>query len=139
LGYTPFTISPTPVDENHCLWRREGATAYAYTVPLALLQTRYEPLGAALTIPIRDYTRQADTITVDVTTPNEDTVLVVQENAYPGWRVTVNGDSAELESVGGLVGVVLPANGSYRVEFKYRPPLLMVGAVISALTAIALG
>jgi uncharacterized membrane protein YfhO len=65
-------------------------------------------------------------------------VLVVGETAYPGWEVSVNGESAPLESVGGLMGVTLPdqLTGTTQVIFSYRPYWLYVGGVITLMSAL---
>ncbi|MEO8397716.1 MAG: hypothetical protein ABI700_32275, partial [Chloroflexota bacterium] len=69
--------------------------------------------------------------------PNDASVVVVQEVSYPGWRVEVDGKPADLESVGGLIGVVLPAgNTPHVVYFAYRPPLVFWGEVITIISAV---
>jgi uncharacterized membrane protein YfhO len=66
-------------------------------------------------------------------------VLIVQESAYPGWQVRVDGQRVRLEVVDGLVGVAIPrGEATYTVEFVYRPPLVMVGGALSIITALVL-
>lgn len=58
-------------------------------------------------------------------------VLVMSENALPGWRVSVNGKAREWREVNGCFRAVeLPA-GEHRVVWKYRTPGLRLGAAIS--------
>lgn len=65
-------------------------------------------------------------------------ILVLSENDYPGWRVYVDGQSADLLRVNyALRGVQLPA-GDHQVSFVYRPWSVMGGLLLSLLTAAGL-
>lgn len=65
-------------------------------------------------------------------------VLVLGENDYPGWRVYVDGQSANVVRVNyALRGVVIPA-GDHQVSFIYRPWSVMGGLLLSLLTAAGL-
>jgi len=65
-------------------------------------------------------------------------LLVLSENHYPGWRAYVDGEAADLLRVNyNLRGVALAA-GEHEVEFVYRPASVIVGLLISLLTALAL-
>jgi hypothetical protein len=65
-------------------------------------------------------------------------ILVLSENHYPGWRVYIDGQSADVLRVNyALRGVVIPA-GDHRVSFVYRPWSVMGGLLLSLLTASAL-
>jgi len=65
-------------------------------------------------------------------------ILVLSENYYPGWRVEVDGQTAELLRVNyALRGVVIPA-GDHQVSFVYRPWSTMGGLLLSLITAAAL-
>ena len=69
---------------------------------------------------------------------NGNSVLVLSETAYPGWRVYVDGQVAELLRVNyDLRGVLIPA-GSHHVSFVYRPWSAMIGLLVSALSVIGL-
>lgn len=76
---------------------------------------------------------------VDVQTQSSgSSILVLSENDYPGWRVYIDGQSAEVLRVNyGLRGVVIPA-GEHAVSFVYRPWSVMGGLVLSLFTATAL-
>lgn len=64
-------------------------------------------------------------------------LLVVSEAFYPGWEATVDGKPQPIHEVfGALRGVVLDA-GSHRVEMRYRPGVVRLGAALS-FSAIAL-
>ncbi len=65
-------------------------------------------------------------------------LLVVSEAFYPGWNAYVDGQPQPIYEVfGALRGVVLES-GSHRVEMRYRPPIVAIGAALS-FPAIALG
>ena len=71
-------------------------------------------------------------------TANGESLLVLSENYYPGWRVSVDGQQAEMVRVNyNLRGVVVPA-GTHQIEFVYRPWSVMGGFLISVFTGIAL-
>ena len=65
-------------------------------------------------------------------------ILVLSENDYPGWRVYVDGQSANVVRVNyALRGVVVPA-GDHQVSFVYRPWSVMGGLLLSLLTGAGL-
>ena len=86
--------------------------------------------------------------TASFTRPDSDTVLVsadlgcrgllvVSETFYPGWKAYVDGKERPIYEVfGALRGVVLES-GSHRVEMRYRPAVVAIGAAVS-FAAIAL-
>jgi uncharacterized membrane protein YfhO len=58
-------------------------------------------------------------------------LLVVSETFYPGWEATVDGKPQPIYEVfGALRGVVLES-GSHRVEMRYRPGVVALGAALS--------
>ena len=90
-----------------------------------------EDSGARIT------TYEANRIVLETKAP-EPTVLVLSENTYPGWEATVDGRVARVETANYLLrAVALPA-GAHRVEMRYTAPAARNGAVISALTLLAL-
>ncbi len=67
-----------------------------------------------------------------------DSLLVLSEMAYPGWRARVDGQTVEWHRVNYILcGVPLKA-GKHRVEFRYQPDIIKIGAVVSITTALAL-
>jgi hypothetical protein len=65
-------------------------------------------------------------------------ILVLSENDYPGWRVYIDGQARDVLRVNyGLRGVAIPA-GEHQVSFVYRPWSVMGGLLLSLLTATAL-
>jgi hypothetical protein len=138
-GYELVLDSPIPEGQRgQCLWRREGVPGYAFSVGAATLRRLDEPLTADQTNPITGLDYAPDQIRLRATaSPDDFQIVVLQETAYPGWRAEVNGQRVKLESVGGFIGVILPkGEETYDIEFRYRPPLVLWGAVISILTAV---
>lgn len=135
-GYFPLPDSPAPVDEHHCLYRlNELALPYAFTIPYHTMNALNGPdlLWLYLT-PIEPIDRAPDTIRLQITAEQTPLLVTVQERAYPGWRVWVDGTEAPLESVGGQIGVVIEEPGPHAVGFAYRPPLVTLGGGITLLT-----
>jgi hypothetical protein len=69
-------------------------------------------------------------------------VLVVADSWYPGWRVRIDGEPAELLRANyAFRGVVVPA-GEHTVEFAFRPtnwPVALPLCALGALLALIVG
>jgi hypothetical protein len=66
-------------------------------------------------------------------------MVVLADTAFPGWQVTVDGRPAEaLEPYGALRGVVA-GPGTHRIEWRYLPASVLVGAAMSALGLLLTG
>ena len=64
-------------------------------------------------------------------------LLVLSENAFPGWEVTLDGQpAASLTAYTAIRAVCVPA-GEHRVEWAFRPRVYLLGAAVSLL-ALAL-
>jgi hypothetical protein len=135
-GYTP--IDEAGVGFEALLWRSDLLPTYAYVVAVSEIDGRFSPLTRADTTPITTYDHHIDEIHVTLDNYADDSLLVVSETAYPGWRVTINGDDARLESIGELLGVRLPDDDGKILEigFTYRPTWLYVGGAITALMSL---
>jgi hypothetical protein len=65
-------------------------------------------------------------------------VLVLADQAFPGWTATVDGAATPLYTADhALRGVYVPA-GSHTVRFAYEPLSVRIGALISGITLIFL-
>jgi hypothetical protein len=137
FGYVNMENSPTPVDQFHCLWQKADAMPYAFTKSRGTIESLPATPTLADVTEVKTFVRGADYVGVVANGATDDqTVLSIQEVAYPGWNVTVDGTPATLESVGGQLGVVLPAGATtHRVLFVFDPPLLKVSGVLSLLGA----
>ncbi len=58
--------------------------------------------------------------------------LVLSDTYYPGWRATVDGNSAPILRANGFVRAVFLPPGDHTVEFAFVPQSLMLGAACSA-------
>lgn len=66
-------------------------------------------------------------------------MLVVSQSWFPGWEATVDGHPEAVVRADGIVQGVPVGPGHHRVVLHYRPPGLVAGAAVSALTLVALG
>lgn len=134
VGYGRLEDSP-----QGCAWRNPQAHAYAYSVPLTTIRAYRNRIPPELTTPVTRFLRRADQVALwaqaDAQTP---LVVTAQELAYPGWEVAVDGQVARLEVLGGQIAVLLPPDGAlHRIHFRFRPPLLYVGGLLTLLTCAA--
>jgi len=74
-------------------------------------------------------------VTVDVNA-REDSILVLTDLYYPGWRVKVNDEKAGLLRVNGLVRGVPVKEGRSRVVFYYMPFNFFAGLGLLAISGI---
>ncbi|MBS1250458.1 MAG: hypothetical protein MAG431_02052 [Chloroflexi bacterium] len=65
-------------------------------------------------------------------------LLVLSEIDYPGWRVRVDGQNAEMQAVAGILRGVELAEGEHHIEFFFRPWRLYVGGLIGLSSLIGL-
>jgi len=63
---------------------------------------------------------------------------VLSETAYPGWRAYVDGQPADLLRVDYDLRGVLVSPGEHQVTFVYRPWSVMIGLLVSLITAALL-
>lgn len=137
-GYLPLLDSPKIFDQ-HCFWHNPAkAVPYAYSVSLFDLGTIFDLEVLYDNVkPLESLLHAVDWIGVLAPPRDEITALVVSETAYPGWHVWVDGTPRDVESVGGLLGVLLPASDVAQVViFEYRPPLYTLGALITIISAL---
>lgn len=65
-------------------------------------------------------------------------VVVLHQQAAPGWRVTIDGRDAESIAVDGLFRGVRVERGRHQIVWVYRPPALIGGAFVTLITLISL-
>ena len=72
---------------------------------------------------------------VEIETDAErESLLVLTDTEYPGWRARVDGDEVEILRANGLYRAVRVAAGRHRVVFEYRPDSLRRGVGLSLLS-----
>lgn len=64
-------------------------------------------------------------------------LLILSEVAYPGWRVSIDGQPAKLYTANGLFRAVVIPIGTHTVEFTFQSRSLQIGAIISGGTYAA--
>jgi len=65
-------------------------------------------------------------------------LVVLRESAYPGWRVSVDGQAAQLIQCNRFfLGVIVPA-GEHRVSFDYVPTYWKLSLALAATAALVL-
>jgi hypothetical protein len=85
--------------------------------------------GYPFNVPLLDDEPNQLQLQVDATMAG---VLVIKNAFSPGWTATINGNSAEIMAVSGILqGIYLPKAGRYDVELVYRPPGFLLGSTIS--------
>ncbi|HJW83302.1 MAG TPA: hypothetical protein VJ754_03260, partial [Anaerolineae bacterium] len=109
-----YTTAPVPVE--------------ASTSPLGPVSDR-APEHIAVSASAATYLR----LDADLSAPG---LLVVSEVNYPGWNASVNGASAPVVEVNGLLRGVALSAGASRVEFDYRPVSLAIGGALTAAGAL---
>ncbi|MBP8972759.1 MAG: hypothetical protein KBH93_02695 [Anaerolineae bacterium] len=136
-GYQEVEASPDAFNNGFgCLFRRAGAFDYTFSVPHRQAEA---DLRVEHTRPIHLLKRTNDRISVRADAdPEESTVVVVHELAYPGWHAYVDGKAVPVESVGGMIGVILPAGDeTHEIAFEFRPKTFIFAGWLSVATALA--
>ncbi|HWP65908.1 MAG TPA: YfhO family protein [Candidatus Limnocylindria bacterium] len=75
---------------------------------------------------------EPEAVTIDVDAPRRG-FLVLADQHRNGWHATVNGEPVPIERANYVFRLVEVPAGRSRVEFRYRPPGLRVGALLSAI------
>jgi hypothetical protein len=96
------------------------------------------PLSVEASVPdstasasLLQYAPEAIVVQADLTAPGW---LVVSEWSYPGWQAWVDGSPQKVFRVDYGLRAVPLSQGMHRVEFRYRPMSVYVGAAVSAVT-----
>ncbi len=144
IGYQPLQGSYLVPEGIPCGYVNPNALPYAFTLPLNDLRaygSQGEPpyaLPVEVVTPLAPLSRVYDNIWLSVTAqPDQELVVVAHETTYTGWQVEIDGQRAQLESVGGIVGVIVPPGSGERViHFYYRPALLVFSMWLTLIAAV---
>ena len=82
-------------------------------------------------------TNDPEHVVIDVDAPARG-FLVLADEYYPGWQASVNGTSVPILRANYTFRLVEVPAGHSRVEFRFRPPSVAVGAAVSLLSAALL-
>jgi hypothetical protein len=66
-------------------------------------------------------------------------LLVLSESAYPGWRVRIDGKTADSLTAYTIIRAVCVPAGAHVVEWTFEPTIFKLGGGISALALLLLG
>jgi hypothetical protein len=72
------------------------------------------------------------------TVARRDSLLVVTDNWFPGWKATVDGEEAAVERVNYTQRAVRVPAGQHEVRFEYSPASWTAGWIISLATLVAI-
>ncbi|MGE3909347.1 MAG: YfhO family protein [Chloroflexota bacterium] len=78
---------------------------------------------------------QPEQIRLAVDSP-EDSMLVLSDSWFPGWRATVDGVDVPITRANILFRAVSVSAGAHTVEFRYEPRSIRIGAAVSGLSAL---
>ncbi|MEQ8676235.1 MAG: hypothetical protein RLP44_19620 [Aggregatilineales bacterium] len=135
-GYQPVSLTDSGADTG--LWENPDAPDYTFIIPIHR-SADLSRVGREATTAVLEFSHHFDRIRIVAPNSRDDTVLVAQETAYPGWTVMVDGQPAQLEVVGSFIGVRLPNKDENApptiVEFRYRPRWLTISALITLFSA----
>jgi hypothetical protein len=62
--------------------------------------------------------------------------VILNDTFYPGWKATVDGKDAPIRAANVWFRAVPVAAGAHTIKFSYRPSSVIVGAIISLLSAL---
>jgi hypothetical protein len=63
-------------------------------------------------------------------------MVILTDTWFPGWRATVDGNSATIHKAYGAVRGVIVEPGTHVIEMRYRPLSVFLGLALSALAAV---
>ena len=144
LSFTPIDEDRWPVELllaapdrflNAAWGRRRFERLFCYRVLSSPGRVRF--VGNAAGCSARLVSVSANHVTLDASTENGGR-LVLADLAFPGWKVSVNGESAESLVVDGMFRAVDIGPGASTVNWKYQPASVLWGALISLLTVVTI-
>jgi Bacterial membrane protein YfhO len=100
--------------------------------PPGLVAGRAEVLGS---VDLTHYT--ADTAELYVRA-QRDAMLVFSDSYYPGWEADVDGHATPIYRANVTQRAVAVPAGEHRVRFRFKPPSVVIGFWISAISALVL-
>lgn len=103
-----------------------------YDNEFAMPRAWMQPLDAAPGLeasPAEIVSWEPNHVTINASGPG---LLVLSEIAYPGWRVKVDGQKAEIETVAGILRGVELSEGNHQIEFLFRPLSVYIGLAVFA-------
>jgi hypothetical protein len=127
-------VSAYPLDsaELELLQVTEGQ--YFYANPQAMPRAWIEsPDGIQ---PVEALSWSPNSIEIQTVHPGR---LVLSELDYPGWVAKIDGEQVEIDPYRGILRSVELPQGPHEIEFRFKPATVLVGAIVTSLTLMALG
>ncbi|MFP6585020.1 MAG: YfhO family protein [Candidatus Hydrogenedentota bacterium] len=129
-------VAPYSLWENPDVWER------AFIIPDALevddlnaLQEKYAQ--GIVGVQIAD--ARLNSVTLELPENNPSGLLVLTDQDYPGWQVTVDGSKRDITTVAGLFRGVEVKETDQQIRFVYRPISFRLGLLITVFSLIACG
>jgi hypothetical protein len=122
------------------LWYNSDNLPYAFSAPVSVFETNDVAQVTSNYSPVEVLSFEPEYNALRAANPTDAPIAVVAQTiAYPGWQARVNGQPAQLESVGQLLGVILPPNTPETIiEFIYYPIVFEIGGLITVATTVIL-
>jgi hypothetical protein len=118
------------------LFSTQVGSVRLYRNPLAFPMAAHFTRGSAS---MRRAVWKVDTSSAQVTVhAPQDGVLVLRQQAAPGWEVTIDGAAARPLVIDGIFRGVDVPKGRHEIVWKYRPRSLFIGAAMTLGTLLAL-
>ena len=132
-------VVPAGEDELAALVAQASEAATAAVVADGVLDPdRLAPLRRDRTEHARIVVDEPECVVVEVEVASA-ALLVLMDSYYPGWQATVDGVPANILRVDYAFRGVLVGPGTHRVELRYRPTSLRVGAAVSGAGLLLVG
>jgi len=135
----PDQIPPPNAQQIHefdgvLVWQIPDVLPYAFSVQPTLIQP-YNKLAANQVASIKVKINGPNQVIAEGTPMRDGDVLVVLMSNYPGWKLLIDGEPAQVTPYNGYLGAkMLPGDHSYL--FYFLPAQFIIGASISAATVI---
>jgi len=127
-GGVRYVVTDDVLPAPYRMLRRQGVTAALYELDSPAPSVRLDGAPGAIRAVREDVARLA--ATVETAAP---ATLVWTRTAFPAWRVTVDGQPAEIAVADGhLIGVPIPA-GSHQVEIWWPATPVVIGFALAAI------
>ncbi len=141
LGYlnVPTVISAYALNVDGLQLQTQSGSTFIYS------NIKARPAAWVQSGLVLDENESVHTATIVLYSPNKVViqasgpgVLILADPMYPGWKASVDGNSAEIETVGGLLrGISLPA-GNHTIKFFFRPILVYLGCALQIIVLLGL-
>lgn len=103
----------------------------------ASLQETWRPAApfASATVSVPEWTNSSVRMRAEL---DGDGLLLLTDQAFPGWKVFVDGEEREILTANMIFRAVGLEAGTHEVEFRYEPLSIRLGAIVSALAALGI-